>query len=468
MLKNKKGITLIALIITIIILIILAGITISTLAQNGLFGRTQDAKEKTNIAREKEQIKMSVMAVLAKDYTKIAIGDLEEELGKYEDISSVNGVNTIPNNVEIVANKKVKLRDLFISTSYAADATDATDYEYAEVTYNSGRIYYVKLKGNDIGKIYKTPDGVNPPKEDGKDPDKNPGERLSLKVKTGDYVTYTPDTASTDSILEDFETYSGSTTYSLTQENDLKWRVLDIVDGKVRLISEMPSTNRVSFAGYNGYNNAVYLLDKTCEKLYNKSGYAEKVQNLKIEDIVKYMVTKPTADNTIETEGDKYYPNILIQEKDQTIVSNGITQPTTRLDISEQTIPIIQTTGNTAESLNLKNTTWYQSVPNQDYFEEEYYNLFIGNGSNSSTIWATYWISSRCISASDTTRSQYQIRYVDNNYGGKIAAMTLYDSNDNNSGSNTSRAIRPVVTLNADVLVTAGSGTKEIPYEISL
>lgn len=172
MLKNKKGITLIALIITIIILIILAGITISTLAQNGLFGRTQDAKEKTNIAREKEQIKMSVMAVLAKDYTKIAIGDLEEELGKYEDISSVNGVNTIPNNVEIVANKKVKLRDLFISTSYAADATD---YEYAKVTYNSGRIYYVKLKGNDKGKIYKTPDSVNPSKEDDKDPDENPG-----------------------------------------------------------------------------------------------------------------------------------------------------------------------------------------------------------------------------------------------------------------------------------------------------
>lgn len=37
--KKNKGITLIALVITIIILLILAGITISQLAENGLFNK---------------------------------------------------------------------------------------------------------------------------------------------------------------------------------------------------------------------------------------------------------------------------------------------------------------------------------------------------------------------------------------------------------------------------------------------
>lgn len=46
MLKNQKGITLVALVITIIILIILATVAISfAFGNNGLIGRAEDAKE---------------------------------------------------------------------------------------------------------------------------------------------------------------------------------------------------------------------------------------------------------------------------------------------------------------------------------------------------------------------------------------------------------------------------------------
>ena len=45
--NNNKGITLVALVITIIILLILAGITIASLTQTGLFAAAQDAKTKT-------------------------------------------------------------------------------------------------------------------------------------------------------------------------------------------------------------------------------------------------------------------------------------------------------------------------------------------------------------------------------------------------------------------------------------
>ena len=46
--KDMRGITLIALVITIIILLILAGVAISSLTENGLFEKAKLAKEKQN------------------------------------------------------------------------------------------------------------------------------------------------------------------------------------------------------------------------------------------------------------------------------------------------------------------------------------------------------------------------------------------------------------------------------------
>ena len=47
MFKKEKGITLIALVVTIIVLLILAGVAISlTIGQNGIFGKAQDAVNK--------------------------------------------------------------------------------------------------------------------------------------------------------------------------------------------------------------------------------------------------------------------------------------------------------------------------------------------------------------------------------------------------------------------------------------
>ena len=54
--KNSKGITLIALVITIIVLLILAGVSIAMLTgQNGILTQAQNAKNKTEEAKEEEQ-----------------------------------------------------------------------------------------------------------------------------------------------------------------------------------------------------------------------------------------------------------------------------------------------------------------------------------------------------------------------------------------------------------------------------
>ena len=55
--KEEKGITLIALVVTIIVLLILARIAISlTIGNNGLFSRAQNAVDVWNEATKKEEI----------------------------------------------------------------------------------------------------------------------------------------------------------------------------------------------------------------------------------------------------------------------------------------------------------------------------------------------------------------------------------------------------------------------------
>ena len=61
--RNYKGITLIALVVTIIILLILAGLSIQILSgENGLINRTISAKETTEKAEEKELVELAVSA----------------------------------------------------------------------------------------------------------------------------------------------------------------------------------------------------------------------------------------------------------------------------------------------------------------------------------------------------------------------------------------------------------------------
>lgn len=64
MLREKQGITLIALVVTIVIILILAGISMSlVLNNNGVIKRTKDAALKTEIAEEKEEIERAIATV---------------------------------------------------------------------------------------------------------------------------------------------------------------------------------------------------------------------------------------------------------------------------------------------------------------------------------------------------------------------------------------------------------------------
>ena len=96
-LKNRKGITLIALVITIIILLILAGVTITMLTgDNGILKQATNARETNSKAEFEEQVKLAVIASRVNDTANIDLKILEEEINK---ISGTTITKSADNNL---------------------------------------------------------------------------------------------------------------------------------------------------------------------------------------------------------------------------------------------------------------------------------------------------------------------------------------------------------------------------------
>ena len=75
--KNSKGITLIALVITIIVLLVLSGVSLSlVLGDNGVINKAQNATTETRNAEEKEKIEMAVAAAQTIGHGKLITENL--------------------------------------------------------------------------------------------------------------------------------------------------------------------------------------------------------------------------------------------------------------------------------------------------------------------------------------------------------------------------------------------------------
>ena len=108
--KSTKGITLISIVVTIIVLLILAGVTIATLmGDNGLINKAKDASIATDVAETKGQIQLELMGRYNED-------------GSYTNRDVIVAVKQITGNdieegVETITTKKgntVSIADLWI------------------------------------------------------------------------------------------------------------------------------------------------------------------------------------------------------------------------------------------------------------------------------------------------------------------------------------------------------------------
>ena len=96
--KKQRGITLIALVITIIVLLILAAITINALSgDNGILKRASEAKQKTKESDALEKVRLAVMTATTNGIGEVDLDDLKSELQKVG--ATVNTTGDLPWNV---------------------------------------------------------------------------------------------------------------------------------------------------------------------------------------------------------------------------------------------------------------------------------------------------------------------------------------------------------------------------------
>ena len=153
LIKTSNGITLIALVITIIILLILAGVTIATLTgDNGILTQAGKAKDKTTEAESIERVQVEVAGSYGLD-GKINIDQLNKNL------KNINGIQGVPvsnlpatvtlNGYDIVINanggvKKIpeiiaKIR----ANPQAYYGKKVTNYKASDSDTNIYKIFYV-------------------------------------------------------------------------------------------------------------------------------------------------------------------------------------------------------------------------------------------------------------------------------------------------------------------------------------
>ncbi len=142
--RNKKGITLIALVVTIIILLILAGISILVLSsENSIIPQATKAKEETEKANEKELIELAVMQSISKEnYGELTATKLQGELeNNHIEVDSIIGKHTL-----VLTTKKDRVYEINqnnnvayigIKTKYTEATPIMQEIDYSNIPLNS-------------------------------------------------------------------------------------------------------------------------------------------------------------------------------------------------------------------------------------------------------------------------------------------------------------------------------------------
>lgn len=148
--KNKKGITLIALIITIILMLILAGVVISlTLGENGLFNTAKYAAKKWQNAEKEELEELDKLNKLTYNITS------------FESMLEACNINKKYTLQDLVNNKDGILEKV-LSNNNAVDYILSNPEEYLEAFVNSEiAVTMLAQKENTKGKIINNSEWLN-------------------------------------------------------------------------------------------------------------------------------------------------------------------------------------------------------------------------------------------------------------------------------------------------------------------
>ena len=219
--SNKRGITLIALIITIIILFILAGITVTMLTgENGIINRAVYARERTERASLVESLQIEILAFQAQNTSEnLTREQLDSVLEKYfETIPDDYTIDTV-----LTAKEEYGKYEVAISEFYTGKVEEKI--EYAEETQNYVG-YYADINADGVidGIIFA--DMATGAKGTGQWPDGDDWGNYEVPIKTGLKQYYIKEEEYTDDfgtlpVIEQVENTIGEDRFYVMALDDL-------------------------------------------------------------------------------------------------------------------------------------------------------------------------------------------------------------------------------------------------------
>lgn len=338
--KQNKGITMIALIITIILLLLLAAIAVYTISENNAINQEKENQRKFEIAQEEEKLRKEVLEwkLINVNGTPTLKKYLDDIYGT-ENVEQVENENlkvTVPSGNEyyVDANENVAFigsnveqEDISIKldkdkieitkgdkttdtiTAKLENATGTLSWEssnpdVAEIRNTTGNntevtgTIYLKNVGTakitvSYGKVEATCYVIIKEKE----------SQISYWTQDGMYVK--DETHGTQLVVgQDVIGYNVEYTNSDNKKSD--WAVLGAEDGKLLLVSKYNVKDNVKIGGMIanqvdkcecGYNDGVAKLNEICEE-YKDNNLADQARSIKVDDmnrIVKFIPSTHAA-----------------------------------------------------------------------------------------------------------------------------------------------------------------------------
>ena len=492
--KEMKGITLIALVITIVVLMILAGVSINTvLGDDGIIKKAKEAAEATKRASAEEEMNRLVLEYELAKNDETLESFLQEKVteGRIDGVTdNGDGTITITKKVEgkdytITVKKPVAptpsvkvgaIRVVSDSTGTGSSLGEAstrkgtTLYIMIESTISGGTTtvspevpYAVTENGTYKFTVTGTVNGTAYTKE--VSVEVNQFREFSIDdIQIGDSVNYTYDSAGSYSLSSTYSGYSSNQTIAPT--TGLTWKVLNVdkENDTVDIISTNPTSSTVNFYNILGYNNGPYLMNEICKAQYSNKTLGVNARSINLLDMEKQLTAAGIKSRNEYNKGSSTYaqygttktytsntkyPSLYANQKGagpnikEAEASKKITQPKTDAgnDPYEESKPIATTepttdnTSGTGDPLTVTQTYYYIPINDTNY----------GTASSILANGTTFWVAARCVSAGSDF-AFFGLRFASTDTSGCV----MFRSNGRAGGSY--YALRPVVSLPSSLL----------------
>ena len=406
---DKKGITLIALVITIIVLLILAGVTIATLTgDNGILTQASKAEVETRGGAVQEA------------------RDLWESNKALDDATNSSSAQTLDELLADLEEQKL------LTSEEVAEVK-----ETGQVTIGSRTIVFGTGETTLVEAF-------------------NAGE-----IKVGDYVNYTPEAhepitvGTSETGYTDSQEISGGTNQTFSQNANTTWRVLGLgKDGQNLLLTSGSPIKKdgddpyLVLESYIGVDNCVNVLNKI-SSLYHNSNLADETRSMTIEDIENVLggitVTYP--------EEGEYGTVTLNADKSKTNIGETTNYPSYTYPSGEYTLtnpPQSATAGNSVEADAYAFGYDYDAYQELGInIDQRTYDMLFKDTTKDSNYAKSYWLASPGVFA-----YSYVAYFGPGAVGGGRAGSAgnnLFNSIGNWGAYG--MAVRPVVVLKSNITV---------------